>query len=57
MEEVLTSLIKTWYMRVKSVIYQMELDAFSSVSTRFPKTILAWSISTSYNHITEEQLL
>ena len=35
----------------------METDAFSSVLTIFSRKILAWSISNSYHHIKEEQML
>ena len=44
-------------MRVTTVMYQMETDAFLSVSTIISKKILAWSISNSYNHIKEELML
>ena len=57
MEEVLTSTIKFWMMSVKSVIYQMETESFSSVSTTFSRGILTWSISNSNNHIKEEKML
>ena len=43
-------------MRVKTVIYQMETDAFSKVSTIFSRKILAWSISNSYNLIEKEKM-
>ena len=35
----------------------METDAFSNVVTILSKKILAWSISNSYHHIKEEQML
>ena len=41
----------------QTVIYLVETDAFSNVSTIFSGKVLAWSISNSYNHIREEQML
>ena len=44
-------------MRVKTVTNQMEMAVFSNVLTILPRKGLAWSISNSYNHIKEGQLL
>ena len=45
MEEVLRKLILYWNMRVKTVIYQMEMDGFSNKLTLFSRKTLAWSIT------------
>ena len=42
---------------VKIVIYRMETDAFSNVSTIFSTKILTKNISNSKNNIKEEQML
>ena len=44
-------------MKVKFVIHLVETDAFSNVLIIFSTKTLAWSISNSYNHIKEDQML
>ena len=44
-------------MRVKTVIYQLEMVVFLSVKTIFSRKTLAWSIPNSNNHIIQEQML
>ena len=46
-----------WFMRVKTVKYQVETDAFSNALTMLSRKILAWSVSNTYNHIKEKQML
>ena len=43
--------------KVKTVVYVVEMDAFSNVLTIFSTKTSACNISNSYNHIKEEQML
>ena len=57
MEEVLKNLIIIGNMRVKKFIYTVAMVVFSYVLTIFSKNTLAWSISSSQNHIKEGLML
>ena len=51
-----TNLIIFWNIKVKTVIYLVETDAFSNVSTIFSKKTLAQNILNLFNLIKEDQM-
>ena len=57
MEKVLTILTIFWNKKEKTVIYQVETDAFSNVIIPFSKKNLLKMVSNYHNHIREELML
>ena len=57
MEEILTSLIIFWYKSLKTVLYQIETDIFSFLSTVFFRKTSRWSITNSCNQLKQELML